>query len=261
MYLVQGEIAQCDPFNPPNAPCPSEFTCQWSLSNQRYQCCGSNPAPTPQRPSDGCPNAQIAFRDADAVRVCSAGAANCPAGYFCQFSSSNNQFQCCGVSGGCPEESVAFVGMSGEPEKCVVGQSNCPRGFACQKSLAGHHVCCTVRKVACESNEVIIEGECHAQVGPGSECLANEQCTGGSVCEDAKCECRPPLKAVGGFCQEEIREFLYFLFFVLNFGPTIQKYCIIENCKKSAICFQNALPIKYFITVCATTKQNLEKPV
>ncbi|PIC39169.1 hypothetical protein B9Z55_010940 [Caenorhabditis nigoni] len=205
VYLVHGEIAQCDPFNPPNAPCPSEFTCQWSLSNQRYQCCGSNPAPIPVRPSDGCPNAQIAFRDADTVRVCSAGAANCPAGYFCQFSSSNNQFQCCGVSGGCPDESVAFVGMSGEPEKCVVGQSNCPRGFACQKSTAGHHVCCTVRKVACEPNEVIIEGECHAQVGPGSECLANEQCTGGSLCEDAKCECRPPLKAVGGFCQEEIQ--------------------------------------------------------
>lgn len=40
--MKDNQIATCDPFNPPNAPCPSGYSCQWSLSNQRYQCCGNN---------------------------------------------------------------------------------------------------------------------------------------------------------------------------------------------------------------------------
>lgn len=39
--MKDNQIATCDPFNPPNAPCPTGYSCQWSLSNQRYQCCGS----------------------------------------------------------------------------------------------------------------------------------------------------------------------------------------------------------------------------
>lgn len=112
VYLVNGDIGQCDPFNPPNAPCPDGFTCQWSMSNQRYccfhfhhflvryQCCGSNPAPAPAKRADGCPSGQLAFKELGSVKVCTAGSSSCPIGYFCQFSSSNNQFQCCGVSGG-----------------------------------------------------------------------------------------------------------------------------------------------------------------
>ena len=171
LHMVNGEVAHCDPFNPPNAPCPAGYTCQWSLSNQRYQCCGSYPAPPLIRINDGCPQAQIAYRDGEVVRICSAGASNCrnfnnriafsqrflsATGYFCQFSNLNNQFQCCGVSGGCPDDAVAFIGLSGEPEKCVVGQSNCPTGFACQRSIAGHHVCCSV-KMSRRGSGVIFE--------------------------------------------------------------------------------------------------------
>uniref|UniRef100_W6NDS2 EB domain-containing protein n=1 Tax=Haemonchus contortus TaxID=6289 RepID=W6NDS2_HAECO len=142
-----GDTATCDPFNPENAPCPGGSTCQWSTANQRYQCCGSNPAPQSVRVNDGCPNAQIAYRDKRTkVRVCTAGSSTCPPGYFCQFSSLNRQFQCCGVSGGCPNDSVAFVGSFGEPEKCVVGHSKCPVGFACQRSVGGHHICCATNE-------------------------------------------------------------------------------------------------------------------
>ncbi|VDN24568.1 unnamed protein product, partial [Cylicostephanus goldi] len=111
-----------------------------------YQCCGSNPAPPPLPTNDGCPNAQLAYRDRGTVQICTAGSSTCPPGYFCQFSASNRQFQCCGVSGGCPAESVAFVGLSGEPQQCVLGQSKCPVGFACRRSVAGHHICCTKKK-------------------------------------------------------------------------------------------------------------------
>ena len=37
VYMKDNQIAPCDPFNPPNAPCPTGYSCQWSLSNQRYQ--------------------------------------------------------------------------------------------------------------------------------------------------------------------------------------------------------------------------------
>ncbi|EYB98153.1 hypothetical protein Y032_0134g1882 [Ancylostoma ceylanicum] len=205
VFTKEGEVAPCDPFNPPNAPCPDGFTCQWSLSNQKYQCCGSNPAPPPVRVNDGCPNAQVAFRDRGTVQVCTAGSSTCPPGYFCQFSSLNRQFQCCGVSGGCPADSVAFVGLSGEPEKCVVGQSKCPFGFACRRSVAGHHICCTARQVSCSDEEVNVDGMCFSRAPPGAACQKSEQCTGGSMCHLGVCECPALTTPIGGFCQGEIK--------------------------------------------------------
>ncbi|KIH61468.1 Kunitz/Bovine pancreatic trypsin inhibitor domain protein [Ancylostoma duodenale] len=224
VFTKEGEVAPCDPFNPPNAPCPDGFTCQWSMANQkyvplvpctqlskkmpmycRYQCCGSNPAPPPARVNDGCPNAQVAFRDRGTVQVCTAGSSTCPPGYFCQFSSLNRQFQCCGVSGGCPADSVAFVGLSGEPEKCVVGQSKCPFGFACRRSVAGHHICCTARQVTCSDEEVSVDGMCLSRAPPGAACRKSEQCTGGSVCHLGVCECPTLTTPIGGFCQGEIK--------------------------------------------------------
>ncbi|VDL75178.1 unnamed protein product [Nippostrongylus brasiliensis] len=201
-----GQAAACDPFNPPNAPCPDDFTCQWSVANQKYQCCGSSP-PTPSvRSSDGCPNAQIAYRNKNTVQVCTAGSTTCPAGYFCQFSSANRQFQCCGVGGGCPADSVAFVGLSGEPQQCVVGQSKCPVGFACQRASGGRrHICCTTRTVTCSADEILMEGACLPLVHPGQSCRLSEQCTGGSVCEDELCQCPSPMQLIGGFCHADIK--------------------------------------------------------
>ncbi|EPB69114.1 Kunitz/Bovine pancreatic trypsin inhibitor domain protein [Ancylostoma ceylanicum] len=156
VFTKEGEVAPCDPFNPPNAPCPDGFTCQWSLSNQKYQCCGSNPAPPPVR-----------------VR--------------------------------CPADSVAFVGLSGEPEKCVVGQSKCPFGFACRRSVAGHHICCTARQVSCSDEEVNVDGMCFSRAPPGAACQKSEQCTGGSMCHLGVCECPALTTPIGGFCQGEIK--------------------------------------------------------
>ncbi|ETN80029.1 hypothetical protein NECAME_02508 [Necator americanus] len=96
VFMKDGLVVACDPFNPSNAPCPDGFTCQWSIANQNYFL----ETPGIFVSGDGCPNAQLAFKDKGTVRVCTAGSSTCPPGYFCQFSSLNRQFQCCGVSGG-----------------------------------------------------------------------------------------------------------------------------------------------------------------
>ncbi|VDK24877.1 unnamed protein product [Anisakis simplex] len=48
-FMKGGEIASCDPFNHKNSPCPSGYSCQWSIANQRYQCCGSAPVNIPKK--------------------------------------------------------------------------------------------------------------------------------------------------------------------------------------------------------------------
>uniref|UniRef100_A0A914YYM5 BPTI/Kunitz inhibitor domain-containing protein n=1 Tax=Panagrolaimus superbus TaxID=310955 RepID=A0A914YYM5_9BILA len=203
VYMVNNEIANCDPFNPPNAPCPGGYTCQWSTANQRYQCCGNRPLPVPEKKKDGCPPSQIAFQDGDAARVCTAGGQTCPVGYFCQFSSSNNQFQCCGVSAGCPNDQVAFIGLRGEPEKCLPTSPTCPHGYTCQKTLSSQHICCTVRVQSkdCSLEKVFVDGLCLRKAEPGEECTHNKQCNGGSICEEGKCICANNMQLNGKYCQ------------------------------------------------------------
>ena len=197
------EIVSCDPFNPPNAPCPGGYTCQWSTANQKYQCCGSRPLPVPERKKDGCPQSQIAFQDGETVRVCSAGGQSCPIGYFCQFSTINNQFQCCGVSAGCPNDQVAFIGLKGEPERCIPSSPNCPQGYTCQNTLNGYYTCCTVRLKPdeCSMDKVFIDGICLKRADPGESCVHNKQCNGGSICDNEKCYCPKNTQLNGKYCQ------------------------------------------------------------
>lgn len=60
VYMKDAQIATCDPFNPPNAPCPTGYSCQWSLSNQRYQCCGATAINAPKTAKSKC---LLRFRD------------------------------------------------------------------------------------------------------------------------------------------------------------------------------------------------------
>ncbi|PIO53040.1 EB module, partial [Teladorsagia circumcincta] len=105
----------------------------------------------------------------------------------------------------CPNDSVAFVGLSGEPERCVAGQSKCPVGFACQRSSGNHHICCATKQVECSSDEISVNGMCLPRSTPGQDCQQSEQCTGGSVCEAGSCLCPPLTKPMGGFCQAELK--------------------------------------------------------
>uniref|UniRef100_A0A914UM15 BPTI/Kunitz inhibitor domain-containing protein n=1 Tax=Plectus sambesii TaxID=2011161 RepID=A0A914UM15_9BILA len=217
VYMNNGEIAACDPFNPPNSPCPSDYSCQWSLSNQRYQCCGSNPITLPTQ-SDGCPDSQVSLLDYNTKkpRLCTASAPNaCPNGYFCQFSSVNAQFQCCGISAACRADQVSIAGIcldrSNPNQPCVnpaqcLGGSTCTNGVClCPPStfLAGN-ICKQGRAAGggigggigggvggCASNQIFVNGQCLNTAEIGQACVTTAQCLGQSQCISGFCECTP----------------------------------------------------------------------
>ena len=191
VYMERNEVVACDPFNPQNQGCPSSFTCQWSVRSQRYQCCGSEVAP-PQTENDGCPSKQIAFIDKSTKKpkICTSASFSCPTGYFCQFSTANKQFQCCGISAECPANQVAFIGISGEPQMCNMnGGAPCPDGYSCVRGKNGRELCCT-GKNPCTLLQVYVNGECLNRVHVGERCFDQEQCLGNSKCsDDGRCAC------------------------------------------------------------------------
>ncbi|PAV74633.1 hypothetical protein WR25_25636 isoform D [Diploscapter pachys] len=204
-YILPSNEAQtCDPFNPGSlngAICPPDYTCQWSLNNQKYQCCGTRPL-RPVKPSiidDGCPHKQFALLDrrTNQSRICTAGEeSSCPKGFFCQFSAKRGQFQCCGQSGGCPRGRAAFIAIDGNAQECLPGPNMCQDGYECMKSsIANKNICCSEEANECADNEQLINGSCVISVKPGGACQKSEECAGGSSCIDHTCTC-PPEKIV-----------------------------------------------------------------
>uniref|UniRef100_A0A1I7XDK2 CC domain-containing protein n=1 Tax=Heterorhabditis bacteriophora TaxID=37862 RepID=A0A1I7XDK2_HETBA len=78
-YFVGDEVKTCDPFNSFDSICPLHYTCQWSLKNQKYQCCGTRLIKrTKSKIDDGCLNKQFALINLKSgkPRVCTPGEVN-----------------------------------------------------------------------------------------------------------------------------------------------------------------------------------------
>ncbi|KAI6187724.1 hypothetical protein M3Y98_00275600 [Aphelenchoides besseyi] len=148
-YTRKREIVNCDPFNMQDKGCPMHYSCQYALAFQRYQCCGKEPIDEDEEiyAESGCLHDQVAFiaEGTKTPQVCTASGPNtCPLGYFCQFSDKNKQFQCCAHKGGCPDNGVAYIGISGQPETCKFGlNDSCPHGYSCQQTRENRDICCT----------------------------------------------------------------------------------------------------------------------
>ncbi|KAK5970685.1 EB domain-containing protein, partial [Trichostrongylus colubriformis] len=126
---------------------------------------------------------------------------SCPVGFFCQFSAKRNQFQCCGQSGGCPERRAAYIAVDGNAQECLPGPDMCADGFECVLSITGNgkNICCS-NEEECAENEKKINGTCVVQRMIGGLCNRDEECGGGSQCENNICRCPAGHRAVLGEC-------------------------------------------------------------
>ncbi|CAI4231917.1 unnamed protein product [Auanema sp. JU1783] len=242
-YIFEGTVKGCDPFNADELQCPTDYTCQWSLKNQKYQCCGTRPIRQvkPTHIDDGCPAKQFAMLDrrSGKPRICTAGETkNCPIGFFCQFSARKNQFQCCGQSAGCPARRAAYIAVDGNAQECIPGPDMCAEGYECVKSSIydNKNICCSREGNECAENEEFINGECVVRVKPGGACHRSEECGGGSSCIDSTCTCEPEKTIINGICtQKECTENQI----RLN-GQCVDRVDIGQSCKSSLQCVSNS---------------------
>uniref|UniRef100_A0A915D1X8 BPTI/Kunitz inhibitor domain-containing protein n=1 Tax=Ditylenchus dipsaci TaxID=166011 RepID=A0A915D1X8_9BILA len=154
-FTKKDEIVQCDPFNLQDKGCPPKYSCQYTLTYNRYQCCGKEPVEEEEVlvTDHGCLSGQVAYIQNGAAepQLCTSSAPNsCPLGFFCQFSDKNSQFQCCAHKAGCPADTVAYVDLSGNPQTCKMGKptiTQCPLGYSCRETSTDKTICCTIEGV------------------------------------------------------------------------------------------------------------------
>uniref|UniRef100_A0A7I4YF01 Kunitz/Bovine pancreatic trypsin inhibitor domain protein n=1 Tax=Haemonchus contortus TaxID=6289 RepID=A0A7I4YF01_HAECO len=221
--LTDGKkVVECDPFNSSRS-CPAEFSCQFAVLFQRYQCCGKIPPDGSELSNreNGCLSNQVALLERDRVVVCTASGNTCPSGYFCQFSTKNQQFQCCGIKSDCPGKSMAFLNLDGEAKQCAKLSPSCPAGFSCQQTKHHKFLCCTIEGTSvksaqnltnfpatqtylnvtktptvkmkphtvgspCNGSTVLVDGTCK-KIGKQMPCFLRTQCPTGLECINFVC--------------------------------------------------------------------------
>uniref|UniRef100_A0A7I4YDJ7 Prion-like-(Q/N-rich) domain-bearing protein 25 n=1 Tax=Haemonchus contortus TaxID=6289 RepID=A0A7I4YDJ7_HAECO len=122
-------------------------------------------------------------------------------GAACQYSQQHKQYICCvGQAQQCGPSSSPLISFTGQIVQCQ-SSNQCLGGFSCAQGTC----CASGSNPACSSNQcmngqVYVNGQCLNIVPIGSMCQATEQCRGGSICTNSRCECPYGTTNTNGEC-------------------------------------------------------------
>uniref|UniRef100_A0A914XC82 Uncharacterized protein n=1 Tax=Plectus sambesii TaxID=2011161 RepID=A0A914XC82_9BILA len=153
-----GVTYDCNPLQAPSR-CPVNFDCALSNVAGTSVCCRRSTTSS----SATCPAGWNPFLSEidSSMRFCQGPLdVNCPVGYSCTQSSSQNVFICCRLTSTalrCYNGAAVYM-VSGQTRLCSQSASNCPNGYACQESTAPNvYVCCQTQSqpnVLCVDNSL-----------------------------------------------------------------------------------------------------------
>ncbi|EFO86822.1 CRE-PQN-25 protein [Caenorhabditis remanei] len=125
-------------------------------------------------------------------------------GTLCQYASTYNNYICCySTNTQCGTNSSPQISASGQVVSCSMN-TNCASGYTCNNGVCcpntNSNSCSNSGNNGCLTGQVLVNGQCYNSVNIGSACQRTEQCTGGSQCQNAICQCQSGFVNVNQQC-------------------------------------------------------------
>ncbi|KRY91934.1 Uncharacterized protein T4D_12695 [Trichinella pseudospiralis] len=146
----------CDPFV--SSSCPEGYSCQSSVNNQGYICCGKSLRDNVFYSIGSlCPTGSSVYTQAinNEALKCNVEQ-SCPHGYVCSYSQTAQQHYCCSVEFSetkledCPLGHPYIYSNTNQPLSCKLEDDHCPTGYRCHISPITNALLC------CPANEEVL---------------------------------------------------------------------------------------------------------